>query len=65
LRKPSKCWDKLRNKADRDLSAAINLHNQLPKVHRKVTPVEISAMNLLAGLIDLTSIVEAGSKQQL
>ena len=50
-------------KADRDLSAAINLHNQLPRVHREVTPVKITAMNLSAGLTDLTSIVEAGNKQ--
>jgi putative transposase len=49
---------------DRDLNASINLHNQLGRVHPKVTPVEITAMNLGAGLLNLTSIIEAGSKHQ-
>jgi len=49
---------------DRDLNASINIHNQLPIVHRKVTPVEITAMDLEAGLLNLTSIIEAGSKHQ-
>ena len=66
-------------KADRDLSASINLHNQLPRVHREVTPVEsetsqlvlnaqgnwLTTLNLSAGLIDLTNIVEAGIKHRL
>lgn len=49
-------------KADRDFVASINLHNQLGKVLPEVTPVEITALNQEAKLIDLTSIVEAGSK---
>lgn len=49
---------------DRDLSASVNLHNQLPRVHREVTPKEITAMNLKAGLLNLTSIVELGNKHQ-
>ncbi len=66
-------------KADIDLSASINLHNQLPRVHREVKPVESersqlvlntqgnwrTTLNLSARLIDLTSIVEAGIKHQL
>jgi len=52
-------------KTDRDYVASINLHNQLPRVHREVTPVEIAALNLSAGLTDLTSIVEAGIKHHL
>jgi len=52
-------------RADRDYVASINLHNQLPRVHREVTPVEITALNLSAGLTDLTSIVEAGIKHHL
>jgi len=42
----------------------INLHNQLGRVHPEVTPVEITAMNLEAGLLNLTNIIEAGSKRQ-
>jgi len=49
-------------RADRDFIASINLHNQLGKVLPEVTPVEITALNQKAGLIDLTSIVEAGNK---
>ncbi|MEA3315465.1 MAG: transposase [Campylobacterota bacterium] len=49
---------------DRDLNASINLHNQLPIVHREVKPVEITAMDLKAKLLNLTSIVESGSKYQ-
>jgi putative transposase len=49
---------------DRDFNAGINIHNQLPIVHRKVTPVKITAMDLEASLFNLTSIVEAGSKHQ-
>jgi len=52
-------------RADRDYVASVNLHNQLPRVHREVTPVEIAALNLSAGLTDLTSIVEAGIKHHL
>ncbi len=66
-------------KADRDLSASINLHNQLPRVYREVKSVESersqlvlnaqvnwrTALNLSAGLTDLTSIVEAGIKHHL
>jgi len=51
--------------ADRDYVASINLHNQLPRVHREVTPVEITAMNLSNGLANLTSIVETGIKHHL
>ena len=51
-------------KIDRDLNASINLHNQLGRVHPEVTPVEITAMNLEAGLLNLTSSIEAGSKHQ-
>ena len=50
---------------DRVYIASINLHNQLPRVHREVTPVEIAALNLSDALIDLTSIVEAGIKHHL
>lgn len=50
---------------DRDLNASINLHNQLGGVHPKVTPVEITAMDLGAGLLNLTSIIEAGSKHRM
>ena len=49
-------------KTDRDFVASINLHNQLGKVLPEVTPVEITALNQKAILIDLTSIVEAGNK---
>ena len=49
---------------DRDFNAGINIHNQLPIVHRKVTPVKITAMDLRVNLLNLTSIVEAGSKHQ-
>jgi putative transposase len=49
---------------DRDLNASINLHNQLPRVHREVKPLEIQAMNLKARLLDLTSVVELGNKHQ-
>ena len=66
-------------KGDRDYIASINLHNQLPRVHREVTPVESktsqlvlnaqgnwrTALNLSDVLIDLTSIVEAGIKHHL
>ena len=50
---------------DRDFNASINIDNQLPIVHRKVTPVKITAMDLGARLLDLTSIVEAGNKHQI
>jgi putative transposase len=56
--------DKCHLEIDRDLNASINLHNQLGRVHPEVTPVEITAMNLEAGLLNLTSIIEAGSKRQ-
>jgi putative transposase len=49
---------------DRDLNASINLHNQLPTVHREVKPLETQALNLEAGLSDLTSVVELGNKHQ-
>jgi len=64
---------------DRDYLASINLHNQLQRVHREVTPIESKtsqlvlnaqenwqmALNLSARLTDLTSIVEAGIKHHL
>ena len=50
---------------DRDLNASINIYNQLPRVHREVMPVKITALNLSTGLTDLTSIVEAGIKHHL
>jgi len=56
--------DECNLKIDRDLNASINLHNQLGGVHPEVTPVEITAMDLEAGLLNLTSIVETGSKHQ-
>ena len=56
------CLECKKVKADRDLIASINLHNQLGKVLPEVTPVEITALNQEAKLIDLTSIVEAGNK---
>jgi putative transposase len=49
---------------DRDLNASFNIHNLLPTVYREVKPVEITAMDLKAGLSNLTSIVESGSKYQ-
>lgn len=63
---------------DRDLNASMNLHNQLPIVHREVKPVESeksklvlnaqgnlrTAMDLKARLLNLTSIVESGNKYQ-
>jgi putative transposase len=52
-------------KGDRDYIASINQHNQLPRIHREVTPVEIAALNLLDVLIDLTNIKEAGIKHHL
>ncbi|HHB94198.1 MAG TPA: transposase, partial [Campylobacterales bacterium] len=57
--------DECQLKIDRDLNASINLHNQLGRVHPEVTPVEITAMNLEAGLLNLTSIIEAGSKHRI
>jgi putative transposase len=51
-------------KIDRDLNASINIHNQLPIVHREVKPLEIQAMDLKATLSNLTRIVELGSKSQ-
>ncbi len=73
------CLECKKVKADRDYIAYINLHNQLPKVHREVKPVESersqlvlnaqgnwrTALNLSAGVTDLSSIVEAGIKHQL
>ena len=56
--------DECKLEIDRDLNASINLHNQLGGVYPKVTPVEITAMDLEAGLLNLTSIIEAGSKHQ-
>jgi putative transposase len=50
---------------DRDFNAIINIDKQLPIVHRKVTPVKITAMDLGATLVNLTSIVEAGNKHQI
>ena len=55
-------------KDDRDYIASINLHNKLhklPRVHREVMPVEITALNLSIRLINLTNIVEAGIKHHL
>ena len=54
--------DECQLEIDRDLNASINLHNQLGGVHPEVTPMEITAMNLEAGLLNLTSIIEAGNK---
>ncbi len=58
-----------RLEGDRGYIASINLHNKLPRIrrriHRKVTPVEITALNLPTRLTDLTSIVEAGIKHYL
>ena len=56
--------DECKLEIDRDLNASINLHNQLGGVHPEVTPVEITAMDLEAGLLNLTSIIEAGNKHQ-
>lgn len=52
-------------KADRDFVVSINLQNQLGKVLPEVKPVEIRALNQKAQLIDLTSILEAGSKHHV
>lgn len=49
---------------DRDLNASVNLHNKLGEVLPEVKPIEITAMNLEAGLLNLTSIVELGNKHQ-
>lgn len=53
---------------DRDLNAAINLEprldNKVPRVHREVTPVEMTALQKQAGLVFVTSIYESGSKRQ-
>jgi len=54
--------DECQLEIDRDLNASINLHNQLGGVHPEVTPVKITAMDLEAKLLNLTSIIEAGNK---
>lgn len=59
------CLECKKVKADRDFVAAINLQNQLGKVLPEVKPVEITALNQKAQLLDLTSIVETGSKHHI
>lgn len=49
---------------DRDLNASRNL-NPIPRVTRKLTPVEMTALQKQASLVFTTSIGEAGSQLQL